>query len=234
MRPSLTWGVLLAVSLAATAALWQQQQRLQLERESLARRPASLAPQAESVPPPEPEGERWRAHVREFDELTVERDRLRALLRPEAPAPLPRPQPVEPWRNAGRNTPRDTIHTAVWAALNGEIGHLRATLLLDADAQAAAEELFAALPANERSEFGDPATVVAVMMSGRMPLDLRPPVILDQRYPDPRTVGLRLLTQRGHRPPEEKTYHLTHDGTGWRIHVPASLIQTYRRMLLPP
>lgn len=242
-HPRTPWVVLGAFTVAlAAVGVWQQ--RLIESRAAAWEPPAKI-----SSPPPDPrqaeaELASLRKQAMEAEALRAEHESLRQelTLRPQSEKPVEKPKSSESWTNAGRNTPVDTLQTIIWAAVSGEISHLRGALLLEGAAQTAADALFAELSPEERAEYRDPATVVAVMLSGQMPLNLRQPQVLEEIHESPQRVRLRLQLQRDrgaqdqktYRFPEEKVYHFQHDGTGWRAVVPVSVVEQYHELLRAP
>jgi hypothetical protein len=152
--------------------------------------------------------------------------------------------PSAAWRNEGQATPRATLATVLWAAAAGDLPALQATLEFDDSAHAKAREFFALLSPGTRSQYATGEDVVASVLLTRIPLTEAQLMWLHQTDADHAVAALRLanphpqsgpasadaatressqLSSRNRGRTEELPLHRT--STGWRVVVPASLVE---------
>ena len=131
---------------------------------------------------------------------------------------------VERWQNVGQGTADATLETALWAAANGELDALAATLALDATGRAEAAALFSRLPASVQAEMATPERMVALLTASDVPLG-RAAILRQQATPD----GMDILTQLTDADGHAKTamFSFKSEGESWRLQVPASVVRKY-------
>lgn len=151
---------------------------------------------------------------------------------PAADANQTPPQPFPPpWSNAGRETPDATFCTGVWAALQGETAALADLITFDAESRPKLEAMFALLPENVRAEYGTAEKVFATLLAARVPQDLAAAAPISRKELGPDEMLLRMEMKYGNGGTKTANFHFTRASEGWRIVVPAKVVEDYQHML---
>lgn len=145
------------------------------------------------------------------------------------------PQGVqERWKNLGQGSPRDTLHSVIWAATGGEVDTLVSLLAFDAESRIAADNLFATIPPESRALFPSADKLVATMIAGRLPTNLNAAEIGEQTEAGSDTLIAKVLLQRSgksNNAVREVTFRFQRTGADWRLVVPQSVISDFSRSL---
>ncbi|MEO7412641.1 MAG: hypothetical protein ABIZ81_04730 [Opitutaceae bacterium] len=227
---------------ATNGALRTEASRLQaLNREADALRAKNLLLTGHQVSAEELA--RLREAALEESRLRVEANELRRKAQEAAtseggasPADAPQPAP-EFWTNAGRTTPLAALQSTVWAARQGDTNTLAGLIAFDAAGRALVDALFARLPDESRVLTGSAEKAFATLLAVRLPQDLGSaevttgPVTMG----DELTLGMRLKRTDGES--KEAKLRFAHDAEGWRMVVPAKVVENYIATLsnrIPP
>lgn len=174
-------------------------------RENLAREQATLA--------------KARAALQE-QRTEFQRAALATMQRTKAEAQPAREPP-------SRVSPQATIHSTIAAVNHGEAEDLAELIDFDPAARAEAENFFASLPPDLRAQFGSPAQLVAHVMAAKTSTFLgasgESPVFLG---PDDAT--MRMTLQFPWNITRTATLQFHRDDAGWKLRVPATVIEGYR------
>jgi type II secretory pathway pseudopilin PulG len=149
-----------------------------------------------------------------------------AATRPVGMAPA---MPASGWTDAGAETPRSAVETALWAATGGDVDALAQLLDLSPAARTVADALLASLPLSERAIHGSPERLVALLTAADVPLGM-------VRWSEPVMKGadaamLRVQLRDAAGRERDVNLHLQRRSTGWRLVVPESAIQGYAAQL---
>ena len=182
--------------------------RLRAEVEALKKRTAGLKPQAR---PSEPVRTKPRAEPSITEDL----------------------MPANTWKNAGRATPVATMETVLWAAAGGDVDTLASLLVLDSPAKEKAERMLAGLPATEgRPRSGE--ALIAMLTAKDVPLGSAKIAGLKADPADAkrmRVVVMLLPPESPDRKSKLSQFSLHADAGGWKIAVPAAVVDRYAAML---
>jgi hypothetical protein len=140
----------------------------------------------------------------------------------------------ELWRNLGQDTPSDILQSVIWASINGDVKTLRTMLAYDLESRMAAEKLLAALPEEARVEYPTVEKLIATMMAGRLPTDYTGVQIIEQTAESSDSVSARVRLQRAaptEQTPRDVIFRFQRKGAEWRLTVPKSAIEGFRRSL---
>jgi hypothetical protein len=153
-------------------------------------------------------------------------------------------KPAESFTNAGRETPRAALETLQWATLGGNATVIAEGLILPPSARQKAEELFAALPADKRVEFGTPDRLIATLMAGTT--QVAGMQVMSEKPGVPRTWGLdpALATDPTYRMLHTQTQYidgrvregdvvLQQTSTGWHTVFPPGMVDKLGELLKP-
>jgi hypothetical protein len=223
------FGSVIVLQSRANALLREAQRRLRMQAGELTH---------EQIPPAQNEaaavaaGELEKLH-HDYDEVAHLRTNIevmRAALAKNSP-PETAEKRAEPWRNAGRSTPDDTLHSVVWAAMNGEVDALMPMLAFEPENQAQADALFASLPEETRVQFDNARKLIATMISGRMPTNLKRANVIDETVESSDVVAVKFNLKQGSEKAREATFRFQRSGPEWQLIVPTSVMADYRQSL---
>lgn len=149
---------------------------------------------------------------------------------PSAATPLP--VPVSAWRQTGWATPVDTLHTALWAASQGNIDIMAQSIFLDERARAKAQSLLERLRQTTSLEASTPEHLIALLTVKEVPLGSLQLLSLTQPNPKLAMIRVRLTAPEG----AAKVTNLTlRQTTGeWRLVVPEGAVDAYALQLTGP
>lgn len=138
--------------------------------------------------------------------------------------------PATTWRDLGRETPAATLESVLSTSARGEVQALAGLLAFEPGTLAKIEEVYAALPEENRAAHGSPVEVFATLVASRIPLDLAQTEIVEATSSSGETiVRMRLRNSGG--TTREATFRLQQDSGGWRLIVPARVVDAHLRML---
>jgi hypothetical protein len=140
-------------------------------------------------------------------------------------------QPNESWRNVGQATPTDTLHSVIWAAVNGEVDALMPMLAFDSESRKAAESLLASLPDAIKAQYPTIEKLVATMMSGRMATDLVQADVVEQTNETLDLTNARFKLKQASGAQKKVTFKLQRVGSEWQLLVPASVVASFQESL---
>jgi len=221
----------------ASRLLREERVRLRTQATELARLRAVQAQQKAAIPSP--------TELKKLQDDADEAARIRSSLEVMKVAPaalavskLPpgdAPKKAEPvWHNAGQGTPSDTLHSVIWASVNGDIDTLMPMLAFDPESRAVAEALRAWLPEETRAQYPTVEKLIATMISGRMSTDLNQAQLIEQTNETPDLINARFLLQRAianTKEPRNVSFRFQRNGSDWSLIVPKSVVDEYWRSL---
>jgi lambda repressor-like predicted transcriptional regulator len=212
------------VRLLAQAAELARLRDLQAQRKTSATSPAEL----EKIGHESDEAERLRSRIRNLKDTQAW---LAAL---KIPADAVQLNCAEIWHNVGQATPVDTLHSVIWASLNGEVEALMPMLAFDPESRAEAEALRVGLPEAVRAQYPTVEKLIATMISGRLSTGLYLAEDVGQTNESPDLTSVNFHVQRAldkGRQLRDVTFRFQRNGSGWRLLVPKSAVAEYRRSL---
>ena len=176
----------------------------------------------------------------EIDEVNRLRSRIVELKETEAKlSALNTPQAVKKksetvWHNAGLASPADTVHSVIWAAINGEVETLMPMLAFDPESRTTAEALLGSLPEATRAQYPTVEKLIATMMSGRMATDFTEAQAIEQKNETADLISAKFQLKRwtgSGGAPREVTFRFQRTGNDWRLLVPKSVVDDYQQSL---
>lgn len=178
---------------------------------------------------------RLRAAEAEAARLRRETAALRAEIdtpaTPGRDANPPPPPKIPAWTNAGRETPDAAFRTGIWAALQGETDALADLITFDADSRPKLEAMFASLPENVRAEYGTAEKVFATLLAARVPQDLVAAKPISRKTLEADDMLVRIEMKYATGGSKTANFQFTRGPEGWRIIVPAKVVEDYQHML---
>lgn len=135
------------------------------------------------------------------------------------------------WSNAGGATPAAALGTLLWAAAGGDVDEVERHIALDAKAAAAADRFLAGLPPALQTEFADTQRLVATMLAARLPPNIAGADTIAETPLDADTTLVRLRLRRLGAADREVELRFRRDAEGWRLLVPAPIVDGYRFLL---
>ncbi len=153
-----------------------------------------------------------------------QRTALNAMRRTGADSADARPLP-------NRVSPEATLQSVIQSVTDGEADELAGVIDFDAAAQAEADAFFASLPEDVRTQFDSSARLVAHVMTAKTPRDIASTRVtkLDEAAADRATLHVQLTRTNGTDRSATFVFHRTADG--WRLRVPAKVIEGYRALV---
>jgi hypothetical protein len=144
--------------------------------------------------------------------------------------------PATEWKFAGRETPRATFESALWAATHQEVDQLAALLCFDAKTQAEADAFFAQLPEETRAQYGSPAKIVATLVAATLPDNLSGMGVLSDSANSTKEDNASLLMQiqRSDGSKKDSFFAFQRAPDGWQLVVPPEVLASYQRKLTRP
>jgi hypothetical protein len=144
-----------------------------------------------------------------------------ATMRRAPPELVPaRPQP-------SRISPETTVQSMIRALADGEAGEIAGLLYFDPPARTEAENFFASLPPDLRTEYGSPEQLVAHVMVAKTSVvtstSSEPTLFLGSD-----DASMRLNIQYASGQARISTLRFHRDAEGWKLQVPAKVIEGYR------
>jgi hypothetical protein len=138
--------------------------------------------------------------------------------------------PVGTWRNAGRATPATAMETVLWAAAGGDVQLLESLLEFEPEARVKANALLASVPSATRAQHTSPESLIAMLTAKDVPLGSAK-IAATQPVPgEKRKAYVVLMTQPPddkNRPPKLSRFDFQQYDGGWKILVPASVVDGY-------
>ena len=194
---------------------------------------------AQQVTPEELEGLRKRHAGHELLRAMVEQLRRQAQALPTASAtarPAVKPSevemvPVRAFKNAGMATPETAFESLVWAVTQGDTSTIAKVISFDQKGRGRAEALFARLPRGEQAHYATPEGFFATLVAARVPSDLSAIGSMGQYESGPESVAIRTRLGYAGERVKDKTYIFKRGPSGWRLLVPASVVEHYERSL---
>lgn len=138
------------------------------------------------------------------------------------------------WKNAGRLTPTNTLHSIIWASLNGDVDALGSMLSFDPDSREDADALWAGLPASIRAQYPTSQKLFATLIAGRLSTGLFQAEWREQTQEQPDLIRTRFdLYSASPRGMEVKSVylHFRKQDSNWRLTVPKSVVAEFQRVL---
>jgi hypothetical protein len=135
------------------------------------------------------------------------------------------------WSYAGRDSPRKSFESVLWAASHADVDRLAGLLDFAAGAGAVADALYANLPPAARQEYGSAQKVVATLLAGSFPKDAAAMTDLGESVTG---TEAQLSFRIEHADGTSKTnlYQFRRSDDGWRLIVPASVMADYAKTLV--
>lgn len=189
--------------------------------------------------PSDAEWEGLRSDHTQLEELRKQLAELRTRQAgPTAPpsvapsVPAPAAVPVSAWRQAGWATPEAALHTALWAASQGNIDLMAQSIRLDERARTKAEGLLERLRTSPSLEASTPEHLIALLTLKEVPLGSLQLLSLTQPNPNLAMIRVRLTAPEG----AAKVTNLTLQQTSrvWRLLVPEAAVDAYILQLTGP
>jgi hypothetical protein len=143
---------------------------------------------------------------------------------PGAPETLPSVD----WIYAGRATPRAVMQSVLWSASRGDVDHLAELLAFTDDVRTKADAIFSGLPPASQREYGSPERVVATLLAGSFPKTATAMTIVGDRAAD-REAEIEMRVDHSSGGPRTNSFDLRRSEDGWRLIVPASVIEGYEK-----
>lgn len=137
------------------------------------------------------------------------------------------------WRNVGQATPADTLHSVMWAAINGEVETLIPMLTFDAESRAVSEALRASLPEATRAQYPTVEKLIATMIAGRMATDFVKADMVEQIPENADAISAKVQLQRSGNAAKSREvgFRFQRSGSEWQLLVPKSVIDDYWQSL---
>lgn len=139
------------------------------------------------------------------------------------------PSPKQ-WTNVGNATPRAAFESVVWSAVNGDVDTLASLIAFDSAGRAHAEELFARLPESARASSQSPEKILATLLALRLPQDLTAARVTQSEEANGEA-RLHLHLEHEGGTTKDANFYFNRGPNGWRLIVPATIVDNYQRML---
>ncbi len=135
------------------------------------------------------------------------------------------------WTYAGRESPRGSFESVLWAASHADVDRLAGLLDFAAGAGPVAATLFNSLPPATQEEYGNAQKVVATLLAGSFPKDAAAMTVLGEHVTG---TSAQLSFRIEHTDGTSRTnlYQFRRSEDGWRLLVPVSVMADYEKTLV--
>lgn len=194
-----------------------------------------------------PDLEKLKTDAEKASQLRQQNEKNKAALAKISGTPTTQPSNTPPdqpanWRNAGQATPADTLQSVIWAATNGDVDSLMPMIAFDVETRAAAEAFLQSQSDSIRAQYPTIEKLVATIMSGSISTGLRKAELLKQTEAGPHLVTTTFAlhtvskgsTANQSVSARPVTFWFQQIGDEWKLLVPASAIEGYKKMLQQP
>lgn len=218
--------------------------RRQLSRDS-ASTVTSTAVQGAEVPtvvrkPSQEQLLQFEDSIEERDRLHSELTKLRAGIKIPAqprPAETATPRAVPPqavtWADAGRATPGATFESTLRTLVESDPDSLSNLIAFDDAAREEASRLYNLLPDDLQGDYTTPEALVAELMVANTKPRATELVVLEETFVGPNETSAKIGMSRDAKGNwRSATFRFRRDGGGWKIVVPALIIDGYRHRIL--
>ncbi len=134
------------------------------------------------------------------------------------------------WTYSGRESPRGSFESVLWAASHADVDRLAGLLDFAAGAGPVADALFANLPPAARQEYGSAQKVIATLLAGNFPKDAAAMTDLGESVTG-NDAQLSFRIEHADGTSRTNLYQFRRSGDGWRLLVPASVMADYEKTL---
>jgi hypothetical protein len=135
------------------------------------------------------------------------------------------------WTYRGCSSPRATIESVLWAASHGDVERLSALLGFAPETRPDADAMFARLPAASQQEYGSPEKVVATLLAGSFPNDADSMKLFDEAQFGDNDAAIPMTVSHSDGKSRTNVFRFHRSADGWRLMVPASVMQSYASTL---
>jgi hypothetical protein len=138
------------------------------------------------------------------------------------------------WRNLGLSTPTNTLHSIIWASLNGDVDALGSMLAFDLESREAVEALWAGLSESLRAQYSTSQKLMATLIAGRVTPGVYLAEWQEERQEQPDVMRARfLLNSATAKGPTLRAVSLRFQkqGADWRLMVPKSVVTEFQSVL---
>lgn len=138
------------------------------------------------------------------------------------------------WKNVGLSTPTNTLHSIIWASLNGDVDALGSMLFFDQESRAVVEALWAGLPESQRAQYPSGQKLMATLVAGRLTPALYQAEWKEETQESPDVMNARfILNSANLQSINSRSVLLSfhRQGTDWRLVVPKSVVAEFQRVL---
>jgi hypothetical protein len=220
---------------SANQSLREEQARLLLQAAELVRF-QNLRAQKDAATTSPSDQEKLQSEIDEENQLRsriVELKETQARLTATNTTPVVKKRSEAVWRNAGQASPTDTVHSVIWAAMNGEVETLMPMLAFDPESRIAAEALRNGLPAATQALYPTVEQLIATMIAGRMAPDFVQADAIEQTNEDANRISAKVQLQRSGKAAKsrEVTFCFQRNGADWQLLVPKSVIDDFQQSL---
>ena len=137
--------------------------------------------------------------------------------------------PALSWRNAGFNSPAEAYETLHWALNYGQAQVFMKAFVLDGEAKAKADALFATIPESLRKKYSSAEELMAALLINTTPVaGMR---IVEQTATSPDETKLKVQYQYADGRVREDTVDFHRDSDGWRQIIEAGVVDKMGRNL---
>ncbi|MFT3869987.1 MAG: hypothetical protein QM715_16175 [Nibricoccus sp.] len=152
------------------------------------------------------------------------------------PPPIPETAPdyTALWKNAGLSTPTNTLHSIIWASLNGDVDALGSMLFFDQESREAVETLWAGLSEAQRAQYPTGQKLMATLIAGRLTPALYQAEWREETREQPDVIKARFFLHRANpKGIDLKAVLLSfqRQGADWRLMVPKSVVAEFQQTL---
>jgi hypothetical protein len=138
--------------------------------------------------------------------------------------------PAAQWTYTGRESPRGSFESVLWAASHADVDRLAGLLDFAEGAGPVADALFANLPPAARQEYGSAQKVIATLLAGNFPKDAAAMTNLGESVTG-NDAQLSFRIDHADGTSRTNLYKFRRSGDGWRLLVPASVMADYEKTL---
>ncbi len=141
------------------------------------------------------------------------------------------------WRNLGLSTPTNTLHSIIWASLNGDVEALGSMLIFDPEGRDAVETLWSGLSESLRAQYSTSPKLMATLIAGRITPAVYQAELKEatQEQPDVMRAVFTLKNATANGVSGKfVSLRFQRDSGGWKLLVPKSVITEYKRSLEAP
>jgi len=150
------------------------------------------------------------------------------------PTPGTAPDYTALWKNVGLSTPTNTLHSIIWASLNGDVDALGSMLFFDSESRAVVEALWAGLPESSRAQYPTGQNLLATLIAGRLTPALYQAEWKEEALEQPDVMRARFIlnsANNGGVNLKSVLLRFQRQGADWRLVVPKSVVTEFQRVL---